>query len=163
MPVLPTLAAATSVLTFSGAGTDTQTITCGGKTYTTQTSLTDVDGNVLLGADRDATITNLKAAINLEAGAGTLYATSMTKNKLVKCTAIDTSAHTLSIAAKVKGTIGNLFATTETQTNASWTSTVMANGSGDFIEALDDIQDYCQINSEVEQAFNNCLNLGTND
>lgn len=161
MPKLPTLAAATSTLTSTGTFTDTQTVTCGGKTYTTQTTLTNVDGNVLIGADAAATHANLMAAINLSSGAGTTYAAAMTLNPLVRATSA--TATTTVIAAKIKGTIGNSFATTETQTNASWTSTVMANGSGNFIEALDDIQDYAQVNSEIQQALANCLNLGAND
>lgn len=161
MATLPTLAAATSTLTSTGAFTDTQTVTCGGKTYTSQTTLTNVDGNFLIGADQTASHANLMAAINLSAGAGTTYAAAMTRNKLVKATSAD-GTHTV-IAAKIKGTVGNLFATTETQTNASWTSTVMANGSGDVVEALDDIQDYMQVNSEVQAALANCLNLASTD
>lgn len=161
MPVLPALVPSTSTLTSTGTFTDTQTITIGAKVYTSQTVLTNVDGNFLIGADQTASHLNLLNAINLGTGAGTTYAAAMTIHPLVKATSSD-GTHTI-IKCKVKGTIGNEIRTTETQTNASWTSTVMASGTGNFIEALDDIQDYCQLNSEAQQALSNTLNLGTAD
>jgi hypothetical protein len=72
--------AATGVLTMTGAALDTETVTIGSKVYTFQASLTDVDGNVLIGVDEDASMLNLVRAINLGAGSGSLYAASMTAN-----------------------------------------------------------------------------------
>lgn len=161
MPKLPALVAATATLTSTGAFTDTQTVTIGGKTYTSQTSLTNVDGNFLIGANQTASHANLMAAVNLSSGAGTTYAAAMTRNTQVKATSAD-GTHTV-FAAKIKGAIGNQIATTETQTNASFGGTVMSGGSGDVIEALDDIQDYGQVDSDVQQALDNILNLGSND
>ena len=66
MPIATLPDYATQTLTASGVFTNTQTVVVGGKTYTTQTTLTDVDGNVLIGANAEATLANLKAAINLE-------------------------------------------------------------------------------------------------
>ena len=68
------------ILTLTGNPTADQTITIGSKVYLFQTILTDVDGNVLIGAAATDTIDNLIAAINLGAGAGSTYATSMTAN-----------------------------------------------------------------------------------
>ena len=65
-------------LTLGANAGDTNTVTIGVKVYTFQTTLTDVDGNVLIGASASASIDNLIAAINLAAGAGTTYADSMT-------------------------------------------------------------------------------------
>lgn len=161
MPVNPALVAAVSTLTSTGAIGDTETVTICGKVYTFQTTLTNVDGHVLIGADQTASHLNLLRAINLGTGAGTLYAATTTIHPLVKATSSD-GTHTV-IAAKLKGTVGNEFRTTETCANASWTSTVMAGGTGNFKEALDLIQDVCQLNSEALQAFENCLNLGTAD
>ncbi len=49
------------------------------KTWTFQTVLTDVDGNILIAATRELTHDNMIAAINLDpAGAGSQYAASMT-------------------------------------------------------------------------------------
>lgn len=131
------MAYASGTLTASGAFTDTQTVVVGGKTYTTQTILTDVDGNVLIGANAQATLANLKAAINLEAGAGTTYAASMTANPLVA--AISSDATTLVVRSKVEGAVGNQIASTETQTNAAWGAATLAGGTGvlhDLIRAI---------------------------
>ena len=85
MVLITALVRAVGTLTMTGVATDTETVIIGGKTYTTQTSLTDSDGNVLIGADETASMANLAAAINLGAGSGTLYAASMTEN--AHCTA----------------------------------------------------------------------------
>ena len=60
---------------------ETFTVDTGGpneKTYTYQTVLTDVDGNILIAATRELTHDNTIAAINLGPGAGVDYAASMT-------------------------------------------------------------------------------------
>ena len=69
-----------SVLTLTGLPLDTETVTIGTKVYTFQTTLTDVDGNVLIGATASDSLDNLIAGIMLTAGAGTTYAASMTEN-----------------------------------------------------------------------------------
>lgn len=161
MPILETLTPASATLTSSGAFTDTHVAICGGKTYTFQTTLTNVDGNVFIGADQTASHANLMAAINLTGTPGTQYATAMTRNKLVK--AVSANGTTTVIQAKLKGTIGNLFATTETLTNVAWGGTVMSGGAGDVVEALDNIQDFAQLNSEVGTAIGYMLNLASTD
>lgn len=124
---LPARAAkATGTLTSSGNFTDTQTVTIGSKVYTFQTTLTNIDGNVAIGADRTASHANLKAAINLEAGAGTTYATAMTLHPTV--TATSATATTTVVEAKAAGTAGNSIASTETQTNAAWGAAALAGG-----------------------------------
>jgi hypothetical protein len=116
---------ATQTLTFSGVATDTQTVTLGTKVYTTQASLTNADGNVLIGANQTATSLNLARAITLGAGAGTLYAAAMTLHPTI--TAVESSA-TVVATAKVAGNAANSYATTETQTNASWGNTTLLGG-----------------------------------
>lgn len=140
---------AAQTLTAAGVFTDTQTVVVGGKTYTTQTVLTNVDGNVLIGANAAATLVNLKAAINLEAGAGTLYAAAMTSNTQVKATAV--TATTLVVSAKIPGTVGNNIPATETQTNASWGAAVLAGGTGDANAELRDVLNSEQISSSAFQ------------
>lgn len=156
MPVLSALVASTATLTSSGVFTNGHTAVIGGKTYTFETSLTNVDGHVLIGADRTASHANLKAAVNLEAGAGTTYAAATTANTQVKATSA--TATTTVFAAKFKGALGNQISTTETLTNVAWGGTEMTGGSGDFIAALANIPTYCQCNAEVETAFTNLLN-----
>ncbi|HET7111739.1 MAG TPA: hypothetical protein VFI41_12780 [Gemmatimonadales bacterium] len=160
MATLPALVPATSTLTSTGVFTDTQTVTICGKVYTSQTSLTNVDGHFLIGADQTASHLNLLNAINGVAD-GVTVAAATTIHPLVRAVSSD-GTHTV-IQAKLKGTVGNEFRTTETQTNASWTSTVMGSGTGDFKEALDNLQDFVQLNSEALSHLSNMLNLATLD
>lgn len=144
-------AAAVGTLTASGTFTDTQTVVVGGKTYTTQTSLLNVDGNVLIGADAAATLQNLYDAINLTGTAGTQYAAAMTANTRVKATAV--TATTLVVRALTPGEVGNLIASTETQTNAAWGAATLASGAGNFTAWVAALEAGTQINSEVLAAL----------
>jgi hypothetical protein len=119
-------ATAVGTLTSSGAFTDTQTVTINGKVYTAQTTLTNSNGNFLIGANQTASHANLKAAVNLEAGAGTLYAAATTLHPTV--TATSATGTTTVFAAKTPGTAGNALTTTETQTNASFGGATLASG-----------------------------------
>ena len=150
MVLITALVRAVGTLTFTGVATDTQTVVVGGKTYTTQTSLTDSDGNVLIGADETASCANLAAAINLGSGSGTTYAASMTES--AHCTATSAAA-VLTVTAKVPGVGGNLIDSTETQTNATWGAAVLASGSGNMEVAVREIRDGGQVNSGVLQAL----------
>jgi hypothetical protein len=71
---------ATNQFHLTGTPVDGSTVTIGSKVYTFQDTLTNVDGNVKIGANPAACVANLIAAINLAAGAGTTYATAMTLN-----------------------------------------------------------------------------------
>lgn len=144
-------AAAVGTLTASGTFTDTQTVVVGGKTYTTQTTLTNVDGNVLIGANAAATLQNLYDAINLTGTAGTQYAAAMTANTRVKATAV--TATTLVVRALTPGEVGNLIASTETQTNAAWGAATLASGAGNFTAWVAALEADTQINSEVLAAL----------
>ncbi len=119
---------ASLALTFSGTATDTQTATVGNKVYTFQTTLTNVDGNVLIGANAAASIVNLAAAVNLGSGSGTTYAAAMTAN--VNCIGEATSATVFTAKARQAGTSGNSIKVAETLTNAAWAGggTVLAGG-----------------------------------
>ena len=155
MPVLSTLTAATGTLTAAGNAANTETVTIGGKVYTFQTSLTDVDGNVLIGASASDSLDNLIAAINLGTGAGTLYATSMTEN--AHASAAVGAGDTMVVTAKVAGLIGNFIDTTETGTQLSWGAATLASGAGNIYTALNEIVDEAQLNSDVIAAFRSIL------
>lgn len=131
--------ASSGTLTGTGNFANGETVTIDTKVYTFQTTLTDADGNVQIGGDLQTSLANLCAAINLDAGAGTLYATSMTLHPTVTCTASD--ATTLDVAAKTPGTGGDSIATTETATNASWGAAQLAGGQdGDQVTVTADGQ-----------------------
>lgn len=120
--------AATGTLTFGANPLNTETVTIGTKTYTFQTALTDVDGNVLIGATASDSLDNLIAAINLDAGAGTLYAASMTLNNDV--TAAAGAGDTMDVTAKLKGEGLNTLATTTTVTSGAWGGATLSGGTG---------------------------------
>jgi hypothetical protein len=131
-PAVAPSVAATGVLTLTGLPLDTETVVISTsppstKTYTFQTTLTDSDGNVKIGADADESIANLVAAITLGAGAGTKYAASMTLHPSV--TAAEGAGDTMDVTAKVKGASGNAIATTETLTNGSFGAATLEGGT----------------------------------
>ena len=119
--------AATGVLTLTGNALNSQTVTIDTKVYTFQTTLTNVDGNVLIGATASDSLDNLIAAITLGAGAGTTYATSTTEHPTV--TAAAGAGDTMDVTAKTAGTSGNSIATTETLTNGSWANATLTGGA----------------------------------
>jgi hypothetical protein len=118
---------ASETLTFTGLAVDTQTVTIGAKVYTFQDTLTNVDGNVHIGATAEDCIDNLVAAITLGAGVGVDYATLMTIHPTA--TAEKPSASTMLARARLVGAAGDALATTETQTNASWGAATMSGGA----------------------------------
>jgi len=127
---VPAAAAATGVLSFGANPSDTQTVTIGSKVYTFQTVLTDVDGNVLIGATASDSLDNLIAAITLGAGSGTLYAASTTLHPTV--TAAAGAGDTMDATAKTAGTAGNAIATSTTVGSATWTNgATLTGGAGD--------------------------------
>ena len=83
---------------------------------------------VLIGADANATLANLKAAVNGAAGAGTTYAYATVASTQVTAGAINTTSHTLAIAAQAAGIAGNLLASTDDSATLAFTSTVFAGG-----------------------------------
>lgn len=122
--------AATGIMTFSGVAVTTQTVTIGARTYTWKTALTspEVANEVLIGADQDTALTNLTSAIMGAGTAGTDYSSNTPVHSEVTAVA-DTSANTLTVTAKVKGSAGNSIVTTETGTNTAWEFATL-NGGG---------------------------------
>ena len=125
---VPAAVFATGTLTTTANFGNGETVTTGSKTYTFQTVLTNVDGNVLIGVDATASLANLAAAINLGAGSGTVYAAATTANGFVSATP---GASTIVATALLAGTVGNAIATTETAANASWATATLLGGVGD--------------------------------
>lgn len=106
---------ARGVLTLTGNALDSETVVVGATTYTFQTVLTDVDGNVLIGVDAEDSIKNLTSAMNLVAGAGTKYAASMTA-QADGVKAFELDGDVLGVGAGTNGSQS----TTETLTSGSW-------------------------------------------
>jgi len=117
---------AKGILTLTGQPLDTETVTIDTKVYTFQTVLTDVDGNVLIGATASDSLDNLIAAITLGAGSGTLYAALTTLHPTVSAAA--GAGDTMDAASRLAGDQANLIATTEMLTNGSWGDATLAGG-----------------------------------
>jgi hypothetical protein len=90
-----------------------ETVTLDAKVYTFQTTLTNVNGNVKIGADADASLANRVCAIRLRGcTAGTHYAAAMTEHPTVY--AKRGTGDTMIAIAKSGGTAGNSLTSTET-------------------------------------------------
>lgn len=149
MAQFPTLVAASGTFTISSTGPlNAETVTCGGKTYTFQSTLTDVDGNVKIGGTINDTASNLAAAINLGSGSGTAYAASTTLNP--RCSATVSGA-VVTVTARIAGTIGNLIAITAPATNVAASGSVLSSGSGVAEDALDSLLAEYQMPASVYQ------------
>jgi hypothetical protein len=153
--------AASGIYTAAGVFTDTQTVVVGGKTYTSRATLGALDGSFHIDSTAALTLLNLYDAINAGRGytdqgqgVGVGYTAATVRNKQVYGSAVD--ATTLTVKANVLGTIGNLIASTETQTNGSWGGATLASGTGDsgvmlddIIAELDHLRDETQQNSDA--------------
>ncbi|MER8478427.1 hypothetical protein [Mesorhizobium sp. M1163] len=113
---------ATGRLVFSGVGTADDTITIGTTVYTLKAAPTTVAGQVKIGATAAETASNLIAAINAGAGAGTAYGSLTVAHPDVS--AQSDAAGIVGLVAKVAGVAGNAIATTE-----SGTATAFANAT----------------------------------
>lgn len=112
-------------LTAVGVFVDGETITIGGKVYTLQAVLTNVDGHVKIAATTSLTLLNLRNAINLDGlngVPGTDYAVAMSGNTSIVANADDTH---LCISANFDSTTPTTITTTDTCANASFDSPVL--------------------------------------
>ncbi len=121
------LVSATETLTFTANPLDTETVTIGATTYTFQTVLVDTANNVFIGVDAETSLDNLKAAVNLEAGAGTLYGTGTVAN--ASASLIDLPDLQVLGTALTPGAAGNSIVSTETVTGGSWGAATFSGGA----------------------------------
>jgi hypothetical protein len=132
---VPAGVAATGVLSYAANVSNGDQITTGSKTYTYETALTNVDGNVLIGASASDSLDNLIAAINLGAGSGSLYAAATTANGFISGAA--GAGDTMDATALIQGTQGNTIVTTDPTDGGgviTWTSgATLTGGTGDLV------------------------------
>lgn len=121
------LVSATGILTLTANPANGNQVVLGSQTYTYNTVLGGAD-SVLIGADEEESIANLVAAINGDAGEGTLYGTGTTPNADATAEAAPTSVQ-LTATAITPGTAGNSIISTETITGGSWTGATLAGGA----------------------------------
>jgi hypothetical protein len=124
---------AEGVYTLSGSLVDADTVTIGGKVYTLQASLTNVNGHVKIGATDADTLANLAAAINLDGVAGTDYAAATTKSTTVE--AESDATHLYVTALSAVAATGNAVTTTDTSTGAAWGGATLAGGVDGDVQA----------------------------
>lgn len=119
-----------SVFTSSGVVVAGQTITIGTTVYTAVESFTSGSTAyaVLMGANAEAFLENLKLAINATGTCGVNYGDGTLVHPTVVAVASD--ATTLTVRGRVPGTSLNATATTETFTNGSWADTTLGGGTG---------------------------------
>lgn len=130
--VLPVLVghsvAATDDFTFVGNPANNDEVQVGGVTYTFKTVLTGAANEVKIGAADSDTATNLAAAINASAGAGTLYGTGTVANPLVKASLVGL---VLTATARQAGADGDtISATTPVGTGGAWATATLTGGVG---------------------------------
>jgi hypothetical protein len=139
-------------LTFTGQPSDTETITINGKVYTFQTTLTQVDGHVLISAvNAEGTIDNLVAAINGGAGRGIAYGTPTVTNTI--CTAAKSSTDKCILSAIIAGTPGNAYTLAEAATNVAKDATTFGTEQLGVDPTADDVSDamVATINAETTE------------
>lgn len=150
-----------ATLLSSGAFTDTQTITIGGVVFTTMTTLGATPGNVLIGANAAATITNLAALINAPGtttaqGVALSAANQITITDVLGLTATATSATVLTIVGRGSSRL----TLSETQTNASWSTNFVHcyYGMKGAIDVAVQDQPTMEMRDEAKQLTTNIFN-----
>lgn len=108
---------ARGTLTLALNVSNNETVTIDTKVYTFVTTLTTVDGQVKIGATKEASIANLISAINLTGVPNSQYSTQTTLHPTVTAKIGTTTAKMVAIA-KTGGVAGNSIATTETLVGA---------------------------------------------
>jgi hypothetical protein len=119
--------AATGTLTSNNTNVaNNATVTIGNKTYTFKTALTPTEGEVLIGADADASLLNLIRAINHTGTPDTDYKCAAAHTQVTAAASV--TAHAFAITSIVTGTAGNAYATTETSATLSFGAATMTGG-----------------------------------
>ncbi len=118
-------------ITFTVQPLNSSIVIIGPKTYTFQAVLTNVDGNVKIGATLAASILNLANAINAAGGVpGTDYALATVANtQVATSTLLPPTATQLTVQALVPGVSANLIPTTTTIGGASWAMQTLSGGT----------------------------------
>lgn len=128
-------ALATGVLTSDNINVSNgDTVTIGDQTYTFKTVLTTTAGDVLIGADADASLLNLARCINQSGGtSGTDYAVTPV-NRRVTCSTTVT-AHAITVTAREYAFTNADVPTTKTSSHLSWGAATLTSGTRNQIAA----------------------------
>jgi flagellin len=152
----------TDVLTAAANATAGKAVTVGTQTYTFVAALSvgpAVPNEVLIGTNTAATLSNLAAAVNGSAGAGTTYGTGTVANTSATAVA---GAGTVTFTAKATGAAGNTVAATSTDTNLVFATATLARGAagGSLTTAAAAQSTLISINSAIQSVAGTRGNLG---
>jgi len=126
---------ATATLTITTNPTNGETVTLGATTYTFNTTLGGAN-SVLIGADIQASLANLAAAITGGNGEGTTYGTGTVANLSASFAVTDPADGTGVATALTAGTAGNSVASTETGANMAWSTTTLEGGTANALNGI---------------------------
>lgn len=130
-----TAVAATDTVTSNNTNvSDADTVTVNGKAYTFKTALTPAEGEILIGASADASLTNLANAINNSGGTpGTDYQVAAV-HPTVSAAAV--ASHATVLSAKTAGAAGNALTLAKSAATLSLTGATFSGGS-DAVASID--------------------------
>lgn len=152
------VAHASQTLTGSDQPGNSETVIIGSKTYTFQTTLTNVDGNVKIGANLEESLANLFNAINLGPGAGEAYAAAMTRHPQVQAYSHSATA----LVVRSPGAVANAVAVSGTYpggANAAWGGANLAGGAGNLDFWAQDLLKVNQVNAEIQAEIKKALTI----
>lgn len=117
---------AVGIQTYTEQPANNDTVGADGETYTFKTTLTPTAGEVLIGATIDDTIDNIAAAMNGDAGSGTLYAAGT--DPLTNASALNRGTGQLEVSANALGSAGNAIVVSSSNSDNPWTAATLTGG-----------------------------------
>lgn len=134
-PPMPALAATNLLSETIGTNVTHGTITIGQQSYVFTNTVTSGSTNsVKIGVTFDASLTNLVAAINGSAGAGTLYSSSLAKNGFAAAGSVTTN-HNFVVSAYSTGPSGDVIPVASSATNLTWLASTSTLIGGTNVQA----------------------------
>jgi hypothetical protein len=125
--------------------TEDTTVTINTVVYTWKAAPAGIAYAVDIGTDAEVSLANLAAAIMASGTPDTEYGVGTLANDFVVATAND--ATTVTIQAKIPGTVANAFPTEETDDHLSWADTTLGGGTGASTPGVTDAAATFQINA----------------
>lgn len=151
---------ATGTLSITALPTTGQTVVLNGVTYTFKDTMTTAY-DVQIGADMEATLDNLQAAVNADPNAVNVsYFVGIVANPFMRANAprlIAGPTWTIEFYATVSGTAGNAYTTTETLTAGSFAAATLTGGVADALSGIQTPDDVAFVSLAVLRGFVLCL------
>lgn len=151
---------AESVLTLAGNAVADETVTIGTRVYTWKATASAAN-QVKIGATASDSLDNLIAAINGDAGEGTLYGTGTVAHTQVD--ALAGSGDTMHAYAVAVGTAYNTVATTETMSAGSWNNATLTGGinASAYVGGSINVEAYNVVDADVVDGIEILITAGS--